>query len=279
MIEQKTFNNGFEYLEITNTSARAKIALQGAHLFHYQRVDRQPLLWLSETSFLEAGKAIRGGVPICWPWFGKHTTDRSLPQHGFARNSVWKLLGVTETNADSSEVKLQLKSSVESIKIWPYRFELLLRITIAQTLTVALTTTNCDQHPFEISSALHSYFSVADIKDVVVEGLDNAPYFDALTQENKTQKGNVYISEEVDRVYQKVNNPLTLHDRKRTVQISAEGSASTVVWNPWQEKCARMNDMQEDGYKTMLCVETANAMDDERTIPPGEKHTLTTIIS
>ena len=279
MIEQKNFENGFEYIEIINTSARAKIALQGAHLFHYERVGHQPLLWLSETSFFEGGKAIRGGVPICWPWFGKHKTDSSLPQHGFARNSVWKLLGVTEPHAGSTEVELQLKSSVESLNIWPYRFELLLRITIAQTLTIALTTTNCDQQAFEISSALHSYFSVADIKDVVVEGLDSTPYFDALTQELKTQEGNVSIAEEVDRVYQNVHQPLTLHDQKRTVHIGAEGSSSVVIWNPWKEKSATMSDMTDNAYTTMLCIETANALEDARRVPPGGEHILTTVIS
>lgn len=254
MADHKKFQNGFKYIEVTNKSARAKIALQGAHLFHYERVGRKPLLWLSQKSFLEAGKAIRGGVPICWPWFGKYATEPSLPQHGFARIFLWKLLEVNETDPYSTEVIFQLKSSAESLKLWPYRFELLLRVTVGLPLTIALTTKNGDEHPFEITSALHSYFAVSDIDNVYVEGLDNTPYFDALTRENRMQRGNVYIADEVDRIYQNVHAPLILHDRDRTVHIGAGGSSSAIVWNPWIDKCANMSDMQVDGYKTMLCV-------------------------
>ena len=278
MTEYKKFENGFEYIDVSNKSARAKIALQGAHLFHYEQEGKKPLLWLSETSFFKAGKAIRGGVPICWPWFGEHKTDSSLPQHGFARNFLWELLEVNETNEYSTEVRLQLKSSAESLKLWPYRFELLLRVTVAQTLTIALTTKNCDEKSFEITSALHSYFAVANIDNVYVEGLDTTTYFDALTKENKMQRGNLYISKEVDRIYQEVHNPLTLHDQDRTVHICAEGSSSVVVWNPWIDKCATMSDMKDDAYKTMLCIETANALDDARMLTPDEEYTLTAII-
>jgi len=279
MIEQKTFDNGFKYLEVRNSSAEAKIALQGAHLFHYRQNGQAPLLWVSKNSFFETGKAIRGGVPICWPWFGKHKTDNTLPQHGFARNSMWEFIGATEPHADSTEVKLQLKNSAESLKLWPYRFELLLSITIARTLTIALTTTNCDRQAFEISSALHSYFSVTDIKNVAIEGLDNTPYFDALSGEFKTQQGKVIIAEEVDRIYQNVHQPLTLHDKEKTIHIKTKGSSSVVVWNPWSEKSTTMRDMTAAGYRTMLCIETTNALKDARKIEPGEKHTLTTVIS
>lgn len=279
MTEYKKFKNGFKYIEVSNKSARARIALQGAHLFHYEQEGKKPLLWLSETSFFETGKAIRGGVPICWPWFGKHKTDSSLPQHGFARNSLWELLEINESDEHSTEVKLQLKSSDESLKLWPYRFELLLRVTVARTLTIALTTKNCDEKVFEITSALHNYFAVANIDNVYVEGLDKTGYFDSVTKENKMQSGNVYISEEVDRVYQEVHNPLTLHDQDRTVHICTEGSSSAVVWNPWVDKCARMSDMKDDAYITMLCIEATNALEDARTIAPDEEHTLTAIIS
>ena len=279
MVEYKKFDNGFEYIEVSNKSARAKIARQGAHLFHYERVGRKPLLWLSESSFFETGKAIRGGVPICWPWFGKHAIESSLPQHGFARNVLWELLEVNETHPCCTEVTLQLKSSVESLQLWPYRFELLMRFTVGRTLTIALTTKNCDEQPFEITSALHSYFAVSDIEDVYVDGLDATAYFDALTGENRVQQGSVYIAEEVDRVYQNVQYPLTLHDRDRIVQIDGQGSSSAVVWNPWIDKCAGMGDMQDDGYRTMLCIETANALQDDCEIVPGEEHALKVAIS
>lgn len=271
----KTFDKGFECIEIINKSGRAKIAVQGAHLFHYERVGEQPLLWLSENSFFEAGKAIRGGVPICWPWFGKHHADSCLPQHGFARTSLWTVVEINETDENATELILQLKSSAESLQLWPYTFELQLHVTVGRALTISLTTKNCDEKAFAITSALHSYFAVSNIDNVYVEGLDNTTYFDSLTQESIVQKGNVRIAGEVDRIYQSVHYPLTIHDPERTIHIDAQGSSSAVVWNPWKEKCASMSDMKDDAYRTMLCIETANALIDARTLQPGDEHTVT----
>lgn len=279
MIEHKEFANGFQYIEITNTKACARVALQGAHLFHYEQVDQQPLLWLSSASLFEQGRAIRGGVPICWPWFGKHPTKPALPQHGFARTSPWKLIQSSDRNPDITEVVLQLKSSAESRKLWPYTFILELHITVGPELTIKLTTRNCDEQAFSVTAALHSYFAVSAIDNVSVKGLDATPYFDALTAENKTQNGNVTVAEEVDRVYQNVHYPLTLHDLNRTIQVDAQGSSSAVVWNPWLNKCAGMADMPDDGYTTMLCIETANALEDSREIISGAEHTVTAILS
>jgi glucose-6-phosphate 1-epimerase len=274
MIVQKTFDNGFEYIEVVNTTARAAIALQGAHLFHYESLDDRPLLWVSKAAFFATGKAIRGGIPICWPWFGKHTTNSRLPQHGFARTSLWELFDQNESDKEQTVVVLRLTDSRESLKLWPYQFELLLTVTIGRKLTIALTSKNCDSQAFTITSALHSYFAVSDIDRVEVEGLDQISYFDALTRENKVQQGNVVITRETDRVYQNVSYPLTIHDQKRTIRINARGSNSAVVWNPWQQKCAAMTDMNNDSYKTMLCVETTNALQDLRILAPGETHTL-----
>jgi len=274
MITKTKSSTGFEYIEIENNSATAKIALQGAHLLHYQQHDTPPLLWLSEKSHLESGKAIRGGIPICWPWFGKHSEDAALPQHGFARTTLFSLLETKETDEDTTELLLQLRSSVETLAFWPYEFEILVQITVGPTLTVALTTRNCDTKPFTITSALHSYFSVSHISNVSVQGLDKAEYWDSLTDKNKIQHGAIYISEEVDRVYQKVKDELTLQDRDRTIKISTKGSSSAVVWNPWSDKSKRMDDMQANAYETMLCIETANALADAQDLAPGEEHTL-----
>jgi len=279
MIKQKQYSNGFTYLEISNNSACARIAMQGAHLFHYERVGERPLLWLSSTSFLTQGKAIRGGIPICWPWFGKHPEKPKLPQHGFARNVTWDLVKAKETNPASTEITLQLRDSEQSLRLWPYRFTLLLQVTIAETLRLRLTTTNCNNTSFVLSAALHSYFAVSDIGEIFVQGLEDTRYFDALTKEEHIQQDAVRINEEVDRVYQDVHNPLVLHDRDRIVHINAAGSSSAVVWNPWQAKSCRMVDMPDDGYKTMLCIETANALEDARTLGPEKSHTLEVTLS
>ena len=278
MITNKTTATGFEYIEIENKSATARIALQGGHLFHYQQQGKKPLLWLSPKSHFEKGKAIRGGIPICWPWFGKHSSNPDLPQHGFARISSFEFLESTEPDEYTSTVVLQLQSSEETLPLWPFQFQLFLHITVGATLTVALTTRNCDSKSFTISSALHTYFSVSDINNISVQGLDTIGYWDALTDEIKIQKGDIQISEEVDRVYQKTTGPLLLRDSDRVVHISPEGSSSVVVWNPWIEKTRRMADMQEDAYKTMLCIETANAVEDSRNLGIGEEHTLQVVL-
>ena len=281
MIEQKKLENGFEYIEVGNGRAQAKIALQGAHLFHYQRQDEAPLIWLSKASFFEPGKAIRGGIPICWPWFGKHPVNKNkeFPQHGFARTAPWQLLEGREHGEEKTELTLQLNNSPEHFKFFPYRFELRLRITVGQSLSLALTTTNCDQKSFEITSALHSYFAVSDIQKISIAGLENTPYLDSLTNIREVQEGRVRIDREVDRIYQPVEWPLILHDRDRTVIVESEGSASAVVWNPWIDKCARMGDMHDRAYTTMVCIETANVLDDARTLEPGAEHTLKVVIS
>ena len=279
MFIHKKTAKGFEYIVIENKSANAKVALQGGHLFHYQKHGSPPLLWLSGKSRFETGKAIRGGIPICWPWFGKHSTDATLPQHGFARTSLFELLEVTEPDENTTELLLQLQNSTETLALWPYQFKVLLHIIIAKTLTVALTSKNCGSKSFSITSALHSYFSVSHIDNVYIQGFDKTEYWDSLTDTNKIQQGDIRINEEMDRVYQNVTNGLTLQDRDRAINIAAKGSTSVVVWNPWIDKSKRMADMQNDAYKTMVCIETANALADARNLAQDEKHTLQCIFS
>ncbi len=280
MITRKQLNNGFEYLEIVNRSAQASLALQGAHLFKYQSyADPAPLLWLSRASYFQKGKAIRGGVPICWPWFGKHPTDPGLPQHGFARTMPWELIAQNETDAQQTELVLRLQDSPDSLKLWSHNFELLLKISIGDRLILSLTTSNRGSKPFTVTSALHSYFMVSDISRVEVKGLDQALFIDTLSRSESIQRGSLVIDKEVDRIFQKVRYPLAIIDRNRTITINATGSSSAVVWNPWQTKSMTMADMNRDSYQTMLCVETTNALADGQKIAPGGKHSLTAALS
>ena len=279
MITRKKLHNGFEYLEIVNSSGRASLALQGAHLFKYTCfADPEPLLWVSRASFFNADKAIRGGIPICWPWFGKHPTDPDLPQHGFARTAVWQLIDQDESDPQQTILLLRLTDSPETLKMWPFSFVLLLKISIGSRLALALITRNRGSKPFAVTAALHSYISISDIDKVAVKGLEQTPYFDNLSRTDRVQEGELTIDREVDRVFQKVSYPLTLVDEKRTIRVDARGSGSAVVWNPWQKKSAAMADMNDDSYRTMLCVETTNALADGRRIGPGEEHTLGAVL-
>ena len=259
-------------IEINNDSASAKIALQGAHVFDYGRKDEKALLWLSEISDFQEGKAIRGGIPICWPSFGMNNPD--LPQHGFARTALFEHVSTKELDANTTEVILILRHSQETLTQWPYKFELELKVTVSDKLTMELTTTNLDDKTFKISQALHTYFPVSHISDAGVKGLDKKPFLDALTNEQLTQNGDVVFEEEVDRVYQEVEAQILLTDKDRTIHINNEGSSSVVVWNPWIEKGKRMSAMRDDAYNDFVCIESANAFDDFRLVEPGKTHTL-----
>jgi len=276
MILFKEFDNGFPYIEILNDAACAEIAFQGAHIFHYSRCDSEPLFWLSEESEFEFDKAIRGGIPICWPSFGMN--NPSLEQHGFARVGMWELVSTDELDERTTQVVLKLTHTIKSLKAWHYKFELQLKIIISDTLTMELTTLNLDEHPFILTQAFHTYFQVSNISDISIEGLDSKPYLDALTSKNHTQIGDITFDQEIDRVYQEVDSAITLKDKYRSTEIKNEGSSSTVVWNPWIEKSKRLSAISEHAYESFVCIETANAFEDFKIVQPNESYTLKTTI-
>lgn len=279
MLTEKYTDQGFPYLLVENSDATAKIALQGAHLFHYQQTDKDPLLWLSKKTLFTTGNPIRGGIPICWPWFGKHPVNPDLPQHGFARTAMFALTEVQEINSGCTEVTLELHHDTATLKLWPHRFRLHVHLRIASNLSLQLRTSNDDSTPFTITSALHSYFGVSHIDRICLQGLHQKPYFDLLSQKNSTQEGALHIDGETDRIYQNITKALLLNDSERSIHIAATGSKSCVVWNPWIDKCKGMKDMNDDAYQTMLCVETTNAREDARRIEPGNSHTLQVMIN
>lgn len=279
MVELKQKTNEFEYLEIQNDHAQAKIALQGAHIFHYQTKGEEPILWLSEKAYFEKGKAIRGGVPVCFPWFGPHRFDATLPQHGFARNEEWSYMARHELEDGSTHVQLMLTPNETTREMWEYNFVLLYDIIVGKELILELTTINTDTEGFEITQALHSYFNVSDIKNVAVKGLEECIFYSNLNKDLTKQYGEVKIKEEMDRVYFEPSSEIRLIDKEREIVLHQKGSNSLVVWNPWEAKSKQMADMPNDGYKTMLCLETANALNDFVRLEPNDIHTLKVTIS
>ena len=271
MYSLEKFENGLEYLFIKNDSTEAKIALQGAHIFEF-KTNNEELLWLSETSEFENAKAIRGGVPICWPSFGMN--NPALPQHGFARVMHFELLRVDEKDANTTEAVFKLVDSKESRALWDYKFELEVKFTISKKLTIELTTTNRDDKAFTLTQALHSYFAISDIANVSVQGLEGKPRFDALTNKTSLQNEEITFHEEFDSVFQEVQNEIVLKDTKRVIHIKNENSSSVIVWNPWIEKCSRMSAMKPNAYKEFVCIESANAFEDFKVIEPNCSHTL-----
>ncbi len=279
MVETKKHSGSLEYIYIKNESASAKVALQGAHIFSYVRSGEDDLLWVSEVSDFEHKKAIRGGVPICWPWFGQDRSGEGRPQHGFARTSMFEFVSKDESDPYTTKITLKLKPSDETRKLWPYSFELMLHITVSDKLSMELSTTNLDERAFELTQALHTYFDVSDISNIQIKGLESKPYLDALSWDNKTQNGVITFAGEVDRVYQEVEGEISLIDNGKIISIKNDGSSSVVVWNPWIDKCRRMSAMKEDTYRGFVCIESANAFDDLILLKPGETHTLKAVIS
>ena len=268
---------GLTVAEIANARAAARVALHGAHVLSYQPRGRRPVLWMSARSRFEAGAPIRGGIPICWPWFGPHPTDEDKPAHGFARTAEWAVLGAEGLGDGSSRIRLELSDSETTRELWPHAFALELAVTVGAELTVDLNVTNPGPGPMVSGGALHSYFHVARVAEVAIGGLDGCGYIDKLDPgDRKVQRGPITIAAETDRVYLDTVGECTIDDSRlnRRITVAKSGSRSTVVWNPWIAKSARMTDFGDDESPGMVCVETANAADDVVTVPPGGTHRL-----
>jgi len=269
--------NGFVIAEVNNPHASASIAMQGAHLMHFQPKGQEALIWLSPEAKLATGKSIRGGVPVCWPWFGAHTSDAALPAHGFARTVPWRLNQVHTLADGSTQLEFELIPSATTRTQWPQACSVRNIITIGQSLRHELVTTNLDSEPMVLGEALHTYFQVGDVRRVSVNGLEGRDYLDKVRDfARDTQSGPLRFCGEVDRIY--LDAPATTEIRdpsmNRRIIIRSQGSRSTVVWNPWCEKAAAMGDLGPNGYRHMLCVETANAAEDTVTLAPGAQHRL-----
>ncbi|MGE0225812.1 MAG: D-hexose-6-phosphate mutarotase [Acetobacteraceae bacterium] len=270
--------NGLIVADIDTPQAAAALCLQGAHLMTWRpKAQAEPVVWLSKLAKLAPGKSIRGGAPVCWPWFGPHATDTRLPAHGFARTVPWELAEARITGDGTVELVLTLPGSEQTRALWPHRARAELRVTIGATLKAALTTVNEDDHPIVIGEALHTYFHIGDIGAVRVTGLDGRAYLDKVDGGARTrQEGAIAFAGETDRIYLDTADECVIEDPqlRRRIRIAKTGSHSTVVWTPWTEKADKMGDFGPDGWRNMVCVESANAADDVVTVAPGTHHTL-----
>lgn len=267
---------------ITNEFASAEVYLHGAHITAFHPHNFSPVLWMSDIAEFQSGKAIRGGIPIVWPWFGPHPNDDTKPQHGFARVSEWTPISTTTLSNEFTQLRLQLTDSETTHTLWPYAFELKLSITIGTQLLIDLVSRNTGTEPFLIGGALHTYFSIKDINRITIDGLKNREYLDQLKgHQTNHQKGPISISEEVDRIYLNTDDECIISDiaMNRRIRIAKKGSNTTVIWNPWIAKSQHMSDFPDDGFRSMVCVEATNTVDDIYHVLPGEEHTLTQIIS
>jgi len=266
-----------EYISVENSVASAKIALQGAHIFDFTLKGKGSVLFLSDISTFKEGKAIRGGVPICWPWFGPNGEDTSLPRHGFARTSVWKHESTKELDGNLTKVTLCLKSTEQTLALWPYMFKLTLDIYVGKVLKLELTSQNFGTKTFTFSSALHTYLAIDNIYETSVEGLEDKRYFDKTQNAFKVEEDNIDFTKEVDRVYQNVDNDVIVKNINTKHAVHTEGTETIVVWNPAEKLASNMADLSN--HTQMLCVESANVLEDVVTLEAGESHTLTQTIT
>jgi dihydroxy-acid dehydratase len=275
-------SGGLTYADIDNHGGRATICLQGAHVVSFRpKTQHEPVVWVSDAAKFAAGKSIRGGAPVCWPWFGAHATEASYPAHGFARTVDWEVTGSRKRNDAKTEITLQLVDNPQTRAQWPHPTRLKLTVVVSDKLEMQLATTNVGDAPVQIGEALHTYFHISDIGTVKVSGLEGATFHDKVDNfATRKQSGAIGFDGEVDRVY--VNTPAdcVIEDAglKRRIRVAKTGSLSTIVWTPWTEKAEKMGDMGKgksgNGWREMVCVESANAMDNVVTVAPGETHVM-----
>lgn len=277
-------DNGFVMIDIKNQFAKATISTYAGQIVSYQpNSATEDLFFLSDKVQYQEGKAIRGGVPICWPWFGDDTSGFERPPHGFVRNQQWDVSS-TETLEDGrTSVVLTTADTDMTRELWHYEFNLELQLIIGSNLEMKLKTKNTGKQFFTITQALHTYFKVSDVSNVLIKGLDGKPYIDKLDAfAVKQQADDIIVSQEIDRIYQKSPKQISLTDSgfNRTITISSYGSDTTVVWNPWSTSVSKIADLNLESYRNFVCVETANVFTDSLTIiPAGREHVVTTVFS
>jgi glucose-6-phosphate 1-epimerase len=269
------------YATITSDACKAVVYLQGAHLTEWCPAGQEPVLYLSKRSMFAPGKAIRGGVPIIFPWFGPRTANKFSsrtdgPSHGFARTSKWTLIEAT-TNDKDVVLQMTLEPDDTTRSLGYDAFRLLYKITMGETLSLALTAENKSSEPLFFEEALHSYLAVADARQVTIYGLADTDYLDKTDQfkRKRQDESSLVLSGETDRPYLDTETVVEVNDPlRRQIIVGKENSKTTVVWNPWADLTSKLIDMEPDGWQNMVCIETANALDNAITLAPGESHTM-----
>ena len=267
---------------VATATCTAEIYLQGAHLTKWQPNGQKPVLFLSERSAFEPGKAIRGGVPLIFPWFGAHTTNGDsaikFPSHGFARTSNdWLLVAAGRSN-DDFMLTFELTESDQSRSYGYDEFKLTYKVAVGEELELELIMENHSSKTLHIEKAFHTYFAVSNAEQISLTGLIDTEYLDKtdnFKRKKQTEK-TLQLTCETDRPYLNSETKVDIEDPgwKRKISIDKLNSQSTVVWNPWKEQTAKLSDMNPDGWKDLVCVETANVDQNAIKILPGTHHAM-----
>jgi glucose-6-phosphate 1-epimerase len=273
---------GLPCARISTAVAEASVYLQGAHLTQWTPRGQRPVLFLSERSLFAPGHPIRGGVPIIFPWFGDRADGKAGPAHGFARRMDWSLEETRLCDDGRLAIRLALSSNDTTRALGFDSFRAYFRLTIGEQLEMQLEVHNDGSQKLTYEEALHSYFSIGDVPQISVSGLEGTTYIDKTDgfQRKKQGNGPMRIEKETDQVHLSTKAACILHDPawNRRIILEKGGSESTVVWNPWIDKTKGMADMGADDWKSMMCIETANAADNIVQLLPGESHKMSASI-
>jgi len=270
---------GLRRIVVSDSLCDAEIYLHGAQVTHFQPRGCEPLLFLSQRSFFAAGKPIRGGVPICFPWFGPNTEDPSQPAHGFARLVDWQLESITRGADGTKSTEFSLRSGPMTRRWWSSDFIARYQVTSGAELSISLAVHNPSVLPIRFEAALHTYLHVGDVRQASVTGLERSSYLDKMLAGERVAASGapVRFTGETDRVYLATRDTCIVHDPvlNRRLVVEKSGSESTVVWNPWIAKAKSMQDFDDDEWPRMLCIETANVGQAGVTLAANQSHTMT----
>jgi glucose-6-phosphate 1-epimerase len=274
-------NGGLPRIQITGSRAEGEMYLHGAHVTSWKPVGNDEVLFLSTKSRWQEGHAIRGGIPICFPWFRTKADDPKAPAHGFVRTRTWQLESIVEDNSGVC-VSMSIESDEQTRRWWPADFHLLHRVVFSPELILELICTNTGKTGLRFEEALHTYNRVADVANVRLQGLDAVHFLDNTdSNTEKVQRGDVKIASATDNAFLGTQNDVDLIDPelRRHIRLQKANSLTTVVWNPWREGAARLSDLGDGEWTQFLCVEASNILTASASLAPGEEHKMTAVLS
>jgi len=274
-------NGAMPRVKITSPLCEAEMCLHGAQVTSWKPGGSDEVLFLSSTSRWTDGQAIRGGIPICFPWFRAKANDPQAPAHGFVRTKTWQLESILE-EGDAVVVSMVTESDENTRRCWPGEFRLVHRATFGSQLKLELVCINTGTTTLRFEEALHTYNRVADVQHVRVQGLDTVRFLDNTdSNKEKAQRGDVAITSQTDSAYLNTWDTVELLDPKmrRRIRLAKANSLTTVVWSPWREKASELRDLGKDEWTRFLCVEASNILDAAVNLAPGQEHRMTAILT
>lgn len=268
---------GMPKVVVSTAKASGEMYLHGGQVTSWEPVGQRGVIYCSPNAHWNDGIAIRGGVPVCFPWFGDKADNPSAPAHGFVRTKTWVLVSV-EQAADGIAVTMATESDADTRKWWPFDFRVLCRAVFGGALKLELIVTNAGNTAFDFEEALHAYFAVGDVEQVSLHSADAIHFIDKTDNfSEQRQSGDIRFKAETDRIYFPATEDVEIEDVSwdRRVTLHKQNSMTTVVWNPWVHKSASIADLGPGQWKNFVCVETSNVGVAAVSLDPGETHTMT----